>query len=170
VLRRFAGANRATAYADMRFEANVPSLGFGPRRRSARQRGERDGGLQRHVHYEGSGGVVGHGQTGAEIGRLALNRTKLIGALNTALAEAYERARFNAREKAAILRRFGAAAKALTQVGAIAPSTARDEIRRDVPARPAHAGPGRTQAVVPRRLGVDRGARRGCRVQRGRGR
>ncbi len=128
VLRRVARANRATAYADMRFEAMFH------RSAAAHDGDQRDSSesetaaLSVTVHYEGSGGVVGHGQTGAEIGRLALNRTKLIGALNAALTEAYDRARFNAREKATILKRLGAEAKALTIVGAIVPSTERDEI------------------------------------------
>ena len=79
------------------------------------------------VHYADRN-VIGHGQTGAEIGRLALNRGKLIAALDAALAEAYERARFDAREKAAILKHHGDAARSLTLAGAIAPSTARDEV------------------------------------------
>jgi TldD protein len=134
-LRRFARAHRGTAYAEMRFEVvfhRSASANDGDQRDSAESEAAAFGVA---VHYSGSNGVVGHGQTGAEIGRLALNRTKLIAALNAALAEAYDRARFNAREKAAILKHHGAAAKALTLVGAIEPSTVRDEVaatyRRD---------------------------------------
>jgi TldD protein len=128
VLRRFARAQRGTAYADMRFEAmfhRSASAVDGDQRDSAESESAAFGVT---VHYEARGGVVGHGQTGAEIGRLALNRIKLIAALNAALAEAYERARFSAREKAAVLKHHGAVAKSLTRAGAIAPSTARDEI------------------------------------------
>lgn len=134
-LRRFARAHRGTAYADMRFEAmfhRSASANDGDQRDSAETEAAAFG---VSVHYEDRGGVLGHGQTGAEIGRLALNRTRLIAALNSALAEAYERARFSAREKVAMLKRHGAAAKSLTRAGAITPSTARDEVaatfRRD---------------------------------------
>jgi len=134
-LRRFARANRGTAYAEMRFEAvfhRSASANDGEQRDSAESEAAAFGVA---VHYADRGGVLGHGQTGAEIGRLALNRTKLLAALNAALAEAYERARFSAREKTAILKHHGAAAKALTLAGAIEPSTVRDEVaatfRRD---------------------------------------
>src|ERR1700687_4813950 len=127
-LRRFARANPGTAYADMRFEAmfhRSASANDGDQRDSAESEAAA---LGVAVNNEYGGGVVSDGQTGIEIGRLALNRSKLIAALNAALAEAYERARFSAREKAGVLKRYGAAAGALMRAGAIAPSTARDEI------------------------------------------
>jgi TldD protein len=128
VLRRFARAHRGAVYAEMRFEAvfhRSASANDGDERDSAESEMAAFGVA---VHYGNSSGVVGHGQTGAEIGRLALNRTKLIEALNSALAEAYDRARFSAREKTAVLKELGAAARALTLVGAIEPSTVRDEV------------------------------------------
>jgi TldD protein len=145
VLRRFARAHRGTAYAEVRFEAvfhRSASAHDGDERDSAESEAAAFGVA---VHYAGPRGVggrgsygdpvMGHGQTGAEIGRLALNRTQLIAALDAALVEAYERARYNARAKAAILKHHGAAAKALTLGGTIDPSTARDEVaasfRRD---------------------------------------
>lgn len=134
-LGRFVRAHRGVAYAEMRFEAIFH------RAASANDGEERDSAVSESaafgvaVHYEGRGGVMGHGQTGVEIGRLALNRNKLLAALDTALTEACERARFSAREKAALLKRHGSAAKALTLAGPVIPSTARDEIeatfRRD---------------------------------------
>ena len=135
VLRRFARAHRGTTYAELRFEAmfhRSASANDGDQRDSAESEAAAFGVT---VHCEDRGGVAGHGQTGAEIGRLALNRTRLISALNAALAEAYERARFNAREKAGILKRHAAAARSLGRVGATVPSSARDEVaasfRRD---------------------------------------
>jgi TldD protein len=127
-LRRFARTHRGTAYAEMRFEAmfhRSASANDGDQRDSTESEAAAFGVA---VHYADRGGVIGHGQTGAEIGRLALNRAKLMAALNAALTEAYERARFNAREKAAILKHHGDAARSLTLAGAIAPSTARDEV------------------------------------------
>jgi TldD protein len=134
-LRRFARAHRGVAYAEMRFEA------MSHRSASANDGEERDNNeseaaaLGVTVHFEDRSGVFGHGQTGAEIGRQALKRTKLIAALNTALVEAYDRARFGAREKAALLKRHGASAKTLMLAGPIVPSTVRDEVtatfRRD---------------------------------------
>jgi TldD protein len=134
-LRRFARAHRGSAYADLRFEAmfhRSASANDGDQRDSAESEAAA---LGVSIHYAGHHGVVGHGQTGAEIGRLALNRVKLIAALDAALAEAYERARFSAREKAVLLKHHGAAARSLLRAGAIAPSTARDDVaatfRRD---------------------------------------
>ena len=127
-LRRFARAHRGTAYADMRFEAmfhRSASANDGDLRDSAESEAAAFG---VSVHYQDNSGVVGHGQTGAEIGRLALNRTKLLGALDQALAEAYARARFSSREKAAVLKRYGAVARTLTLADTISPSTARDEV------------------------------------------
>jgi TldD protein len=47
------------------------------------------------------------GQSGIEIGRLALDSRKLVGAISTALAGAYDRARASARAKAALLKSLG---------------------------------------------------------------
>ncbi len=59
------------------------------------------------VHVN-EGKATGHGQAGAEIGRLALNEKKIIAEIRRAFEEAYNRARISAREKAAFLKRFGA--------------------------------------------------------------
>src|SRR6266849_6918952 len=80
------------------------------------------------VDFAGPGGAIGHGQTGVEIGRLALSHTKLIAALNAGLEEAYERARFDAREKAAVLKQSGAHARSLMVGASAPPSTARDGV------------------------------------------
>ncbi len=142
VLRRFPRAHRGTAYADLRFEAMFH------RSASATDGDQHDSGesesaaLSASVQFAGAGGVAGHGQTGAEIGRLALNRTRLIGALDAALREAYERARFSAREKAAVLKRHGGAARSLMPADAIEPSTARDEIAASFRRDPRTLDPG----------------------------
>ncbi len=140
-LRRFARAHRGTAYAEMRFEAvfhRSASANDGDQRDSAESEAAAFG---VSVHFEAPGGVIGHGQTGAEIGRLALSRTRLLAALDAALGEAYDRARFNAREKAAVLKHHGPAARALFRAGAIAPSTARDEIAATFQRDPRTVGP-----------------------------
>ncbi|HLX37841.1 MAG TPA: hypothetical protein VKR29_08565, partial [Candidatus Binataceae bacterium] len=78
--------------------------------------------------HASSGSAIGHGQFGAEIGRLALNEKKLIGEIRRGLEEAYARAHNSARDKAALLKRFGERARSL--VGA--PFAPRDAIRDEV--------------------------------------
>jgi TldD protein len=63
--------------------------------------------------HASAGNAIGHGQSGAEIGRLGLNDKKLVAEIRRSLAEAYNRARISAREKAAFLKRFGARAGSL---------------------------------------------------------
>ena len=135
LLRHFLRTHRGASYAEIRFEAmfsrSAAAVDGEPRDGS-----ESDGaafGLT--VHYAAPGGVIGHGQTGSEIGRLALSRTKLVAALDAGLNQAYERARVSAREKARLLKLCGSNAKSLTLSASAEPSTVRDEVaatfRRD---------------------------------------
>src|SRR3954465_9529100 len=78
LLARFVRSNRGIAYADLRFEV-------GMNRAAAAVNGEpRDSSESQSaayavsVHVSGATGAIGHGQTGAEIGGIALNRSKLI--------------------------------------------------------------------------------------------
>jgi TldD protein len=128
VLRRFLRAHRGASYAELRFEASFS-------RSAAAVDGESRDGAETEgaafgltVHYTAPGGIVGHGQTGTEIGRLALSRTKMLAALNAGLTEAYERARASAREKVGFLKLCGTNAKGLMISAAAEPSTMRDEI------------------------------------------
>jgi TldD protein len=81
------------------------------------------------IHVQGENSA-GHGQAGAEIGRLALNEKKLIAEIRRAFEEAYNRAKNSAREKDAFLKRFGDRAGSLIG-GAFAP---RDPIRDEIAA------------------------------------
>lgn len=127
-LRRFVRSHRGTAYAEMRFEAVF-------HRSAAANDGEpRDSteaetaALGLAVHYGERGGVIGRGQTGVEVGRLALSRTKLIAALRQGLEEALARARYDARHKLAWLTQLGDGASSLTAAAAYEPSTVRDAV------------------------------------------
>jgi TldD protein len=127
-LRRFLRAHRGATNAEIRFEAifnRSAAAVDGEQRDSSESDGAAFGVT---VYYGAAGGVVGRGQTGAEVGRLALNRGKLIAALRTGLDQAYERARASAREKAALLKLCGPIAKSLMLSAAPEPSTIRDEI------------------------------------------
>jgi TldD protein len=130
LLARFVRANRGVEYADLRFEVGMNRAG-------AAVNGEpRDGSESQSaayaisVHVVGPHGAIGHGQTGAEIGGLALSRPKLLAELRRGLAEAYDRARFSAREKAELINNLGSAAKGLA-MPALAP---REPVRDDVDA------------------------------------
>src|SRR5882757_693181 len=130
LLARFSRANRGVAYADLRFEV-------GMNRAAAAVNGEpRDSSESQSaayavsVHVAGASAVVGHGQTGAELGALATNRSKLIAELRRGLAEAYDRARFSAREKAQLIKNLGDAAKGL----AMPPLAPREPVRDEIEA------------------------------------
>ncbi|HEX4209308.1 MAG TPA: TldD/PmbA family protein, partial [Candidatus Binataceae bacterium] len=134
-LRRFVRTHRGTAYAEMRFEAVF-------HRSAAANDGEpRDSteaetaALGLAVHYGERGGVIGRGQTGVEVGRLALSRAKLIAALRQGLEEALVRARYDGRHKLALMKELGGAASSLSAAAMYEPSTACDTIeavyRRD---------------------------------------
>src|SRR5512135_614908 len=99
ILRAFRRANRPVVYADLRFEVVF-------NRAAAAVNGDpRDGSESETASYAISvhaahGAAIGHGQTGAEIGRFALRRADLVAEIRRALGEACARARFSAREKA----------------------------------------------------------------------
>ncbi len=135
-LRRFLRANRGATYAEMRFEASfsrTASAVDGVPRDAAESA---NAALGVRVHCAAPGGVVGDGFTGVEVGRIATSRTKLAAALQSALAEAFDRARCSAREQTALRRTAPAAVvKALAAIGNVEPSTERAEVaatfRRD---------------------------------------
>ncbi|MGH7933055.1 MAG: TldD/PmbA family protein [Candidatus Binataceae bacterium] len=134
-LTRFVRTHRGATYAEIRFEVVFSRSGVANDGES-RESGETEiatFGLS--VQCADRGGVTGHGYTGAEVGRLALRPAKLMAALGAGLNEAYTRARYSAREKAALLKRHGSAARGLMPTDQPAPSVIRDEVaptfRRD---------------------------------------
>src|SRR6266851_3352230 len=130
ILARFARSKRGVAYADLRFEVVFNRSG-------AAVNGEpRDGSESENaayfvsVHVADRAGPIGHGQTGAEIGALAGRPAKLVAELRRGLAEAYDRARFSAREKADLLKRLGNVAGGLI----VPPIPKRNPVRDDIEA------------------------------------
>ncbi|MBV8520913.1 MAG: hypothetical protein JOY71_02065, partial [Acetobacteraceae bacterium] len=125
-LRRFVRTHRGASYAEMRFEAMFSRAAVandGAPRESDENEAAAFGVM---VWYAGAEGVAGHGQTGVEVGRLALSQTKLLAALKECLGDAFERAKANARERAGVLNTLVA-----NQLGALSlmqPSTARDHV------------------------------------------
>jgi TldD protein len=104
ILARFVKSHRGAAHAELRFEVVF-------NRSAAATNGEpRDGSESESaafgctVDVASRSGAVGHGQTGAEVGRLASRPGKLTAAIRDGLDQAYERARLDAREKAAFLK------------------------------------------------------------------
>jgi TldD protein len=129
-LRRFVRSNNGTLYADLRFEVMFSRSGVandGELRDSAESEGA---GFGLSVHFADRGGLIGVGQSGAEIGRLALHRDRLMRAIRYGLDEAYERARLNARARNALVKRYGARVRSLS-ASALAPAPA---VRDEVPA------------------------------------
>ncbi len=126
-LRRFVRTHRGANYAEMRFEAMFSRAAVandGEPRDSSESEAAAFGVT---VNYMAAAGVAGHGQTGTEIGRLALSHNKLLAALNAGLGDAFERARANAREKARVMKLLAAGMKGLG-FPTIEPSTIRDEV------------------------------------------
>jgi len=134
-------------YADLRFEVMFHRSG-------AATNGEpRDGnetesaGFCVSVHAGGSKSV-GHGQSGAEIGRLALNERKLIAAIRGALEEAYIRAKNSAREKDALLKQFGERAHSLVGGSFVPRDAIRDEVAAVFRQDPRTLDPGQLERIT----------------------
>ncbi len=114
-------------YADLRFEVMFHRSGAATNGEPRDSTETESAGFCVSVHVS-NGNATGHGQAGAEIGRLALNKTKIVGEIRHGLEEAYERARLSAREKVAFLKSFGAKAASLMG-GALDPrAPIRDEV------------------------------------------
>jgi TldD protein len=135
LLRRFVRSHRGTIYADLRFEAvfgRSAAANDGELRESVESESAAFG---LSVYYGDSSGAVGSGQAGAEVGRLALRRSRLMSAIRRGLGEAYERARLNARGRKMLVKSGGVLAQSLkTNFPPPAPAV-RDELaatwRRD---------------------------------------
>jgi TldD protein len=127
VVARFARAHRGVVYADLRFEVmfhrSAAATNGAPRDSAETE----TAGFGVSVHAR-TNGAVGHGQCGAEIGRLALSERKLVAEIRRGLDEAYERARISAREKAALVKRMGARAASLMAGGFEPRAPIRDEV------------------------------------------
>ncbi|HTT77805.1 MAG TPA: TldD/PmbA family protein [Candidatus Binataceae bacterium] len=127
-LRRFVRSHRGAAYAEIRFEAVFHRSAAADDGKPRDSTESQTAAMGLAVHYGGRGGVIGRGQTGVEVGWLALSRTKLIAALRQGLEEALARARYDARHKFALLKELGAAAPSLTAAAAYEPSAANGTI------------------------------------------
>jgi TldD protein len=126
-LRRFIRTHRGASYAEMRFEAMFSRTAVandGEPRDSSESEAAAFGIT---VHYMAADNAAGHGQAGAEIGRLALNRNKLLAALNAGLSGAFERAKANAREQARAWKLLSGV-KHLGLSAMIEPSIMRDDV------------------------------------------
>ncbi|HVB81866.1 MAG TPA: TldD/PmbA family protein [Candidatus Binataceae bacterium] len=136
LLRAFIRGHRGAVYADLRFEAmfSRSSSATDGEARSANE-GE-SAGFSVSVRVNERWGASSAGQTGVELGRLALRPARLLAAVRAGLAEAYERARLGARAKAALIRRLNGRGRSLVTAPPPAPRAAmRDEVaavyRRD---------------------------------------
>ena len=127
-LRRFIRTHRGASYAEMRFEAMFSRTAVANDGEPRDSNESEAAAFGVTVHYMTADNIVGHGQTGAEIGRLALSHNKLLAALNTGLGDAFERARANAREKARVMKSFAASTRELGFSEIVEPSIIRDDV------------------------------------------
>jgi TldD protein len=104
LLRAFIRSHRGAVQADLRFETMFrrSSSATDGEARSAHE-GE-SAGFSVSVRVIDRSGASSGGQTGVEVGRLALRSAPLVAAIRAGLAEAYERARLSARAKAELIR------------------------------------------------------------------
>jgi TldD protein len=128
LLRAFIRSHRGAVFADLRFEAmfNRSSSATDGDARSAHE-GE-SAGFSVSVRVNERSGASSSGQTGVEIGRLALRPTRLLGAIRAGLAEAYERAQIGVREKAALIRALDGRARSLATAATEPRAAVRDEV------------------------------------------
>jgi TldD protein len=115
------------AYADLRFEVMFHRSGAATNGEPRDSTEAESAGFCVGVHVAVAN-AIGHGQAGAEIGRLALNEKKLVAEIRSGLEEAYHRARISARAKAAFLKQFGARANSLIVGGFEPRAPIRDEV------------------------------------------
>jgi TldD protein len=99
-------AHRGVVYADLRFEVMFHRSGAATNGEPRDSTETESAGFFASVQVS-AGNATGHGQSGAEIGRLALNEKKIVAEVRRGLEDAYNRARISAREKAAFLKQFG---------------------------------------------------------------
>jgi TldD protein len=104
LLRAFIRSHRGAVSADLRFEVmfSRSSSATDGEPRSAHE-GE-SAGFSVNLRVNERSGVSSTGQIGVELGRLATHPARMLAAIRAGLAEAYERARLSAREKAALIR------------------------------------------------------------------
>jgi TldD protein len=131
LLRTFIRSHRGAVTADLRFEAmfSRSSSATDGEPRSAHE-GE-SAGFSVNVRVNERSGVSSTGQTGVELGRLATHPGRMLTAIRAGLAEAYERARLGAREKATVIRAMnGGSGRARSLTGApVAPrAPVQDEV------------------------------------------
>src|ERR1700682_3559116 len=135
LLRSFIRSHRGAGYADLLLKATFSgsSSATDGEARSAHE-GE-SAGFGVSVRVNERGGASGIGQTGVELGRLPLRPARLLAAIRAGLGEAYQRARLDAREKAALMRMLGNRARSLTMAAPPPRAAVRDEVaavfRRD---------------------------------------
>jgi TldD protein len=127
-LARFLRAHRGASYAEMRFEAMFSRSAVANDGAPRDSNETEAAALGLTVHYAGADSVIGRGHTGAEIGRLALNRTKLVAVLKEGLTEAFNRAKADAREKVSLIKSLGSQVKHLGLSAIVEPSTVRDDV------------------------------------------
>jgi TldD protein len=125
-LRRFLRAHRGASYAELRFEALFSRTAVANDGEPRDSDESEAAALGVTVHYAAANGIAAHGQTGTEIGRLALSHNKLLAAFNAGLGDAFERAKASARGKARALKSL--AAKELGLSTAVEPSGVRDDV------------------------------------------
>ncbi|HLJ43517.1 MAG TPA: TldD/PmbA family protein [Candidatus Binataceae bacterium] len=131
LLRAFIRGRRGAVGADLRLEVmfSRSSSATDGEARSAHE-GE-SAGFSVSVRVDEPSGASGTGQTGVEVGRLALRPARLLAAIRAGLAEAYERARLSAREKAALIRalnKYSGPARSLASVPPGPRAAVRDEV------------------------------------------
>ncbi len=110
LLRRFARSHRGVAYADLRLEAVFHRSCFANDGEPRESLEHENASIGVSVWCEGqprTGGSIGVGQHGVEIGGLARHANKLMPAIRASLEQAYERARAGAKAKADLLKRHG---------------------------------------------------------------
>jgi TldD protein len=127
-LQRFVRTHRGASYAELRFEAMFSRSAVANDAEPRESDESEAAAFGAAVHYVEAKGITGDGQTGMEIGRLALSHKKLLAALNEGLGDAFERAKANAREKARVLKSLPAGARTFGVSAMIEPSVIRDEV------------------------------------------
>src|SRR6202048_2483989 len=128
LLRSFIRSHREAVFADLRFEAMFSRSRAAPDGQAPSAHEGESAGFGVSVRVNERGGASGIGQTGVELGRLALRPARLLAGIRAGLGEASQRARLDAREKAALMRTLGNRARSLTMAAPPPRAAVRDEV------------------------------------------
>ena len=109
-IRRLVKTGRGVLDASLRFEVVLRRAASAENGAPRRTSEHESAALGLSVMVGGRAQAIGYGYSGVEVGYAALKPARFVAAIRTGFKDAYERAHFNARQSAQVMREYGAGA------------------------------------------------------------